>query len=886
MSSCPACQAGLERPQSYCPACGVALDASASPTFTRHGASPTPPAAAAARGELKSGELLAGRYRVAALLGRGGMGEVYRADDLKLEQPVALKLLPRALGSEPERLARFLGEVRAARQVSHPSVCRVYDVGEADGRHFLSMELIDGEDLGSLLRRVGRIAPDKGLEMARQLCAGVAATHDRGVVHGDLKPSNVMIDGRGRVRVADFGLASLGQDAGATGGTPGYMAPELFAGAGHSVKTDLYALGLVLYELFTGKAAFKGTTALELARAHREIRPSGLTELAPGLEPAVERVILRCLEKDPAQRPASAMAVAAALAGGDALAIALALGQTPSPEVVAAAGEEGRVSPRVGWAALATTGALVAAVVQLSGSTQMARIVPLAKAPEVLAERARETLRRLGYAQRPRDEAWGFTRSDYVNYIRDTDRSPRRWDRLRDDQLTGLLFWYRRSPRHLATYQFGLAGRVLAYEPAPSVSGMATVLLDPSGRLANLVAVPDQLDEGQSAPPFELPRLLTEAGFDPARFTPTRSRWVPPSYADARAAWDGVYPSLPGLRIHVEAAAAGGRPVYLQIFEPWSRPTRMEERTRSVGERLFGLIVPLLVLAAIAGGALLARRNIRLGRGDRQGAFRVSLAALLLDFVAGLVTASHVPEAGSELAILLLLLAQSALKAGGIALLYLALEPHLRRHWPVALITWSRLLAGRWRDPLVGRDVLVGVAAGVALQLLRQLGFVGARLAGQPPFVPDVSEFPLSGFRFAVALLLGLPVAVLVGSLVNLLLLFFFTRLLRRPWLAAGVVVAIMTATSLSQSSAVLDVAYAALFSLGVVLILLRFGLFAAVVCGFCGVQLSHLPLTFDVSSWYFDRTLLALLALGSLALYGFKAAIAGQPPLGGFLRD
>jgi serine/threonine-protein kinase len=887
MSSCPVCQAGLDRPQRFCPACGAALDPSASPTFTRHSPSPTPPARSPQRAELESGELLAGRYRIASLLGRGGMGEVYRADDLKLEQPVALKLLPRAFAQDQQRVNRFLGEVRLARQVSHPSVCRVYDVGEADGRHFLSMELIDGEDLGTLLRRIGRMSPDKGLEMARQLCAGLAAAHDRGVVHGDLKPSNVMIDGRGRVRVADFGLASLaGDDPSAGGGTPGYMAPELFAGASHGVKTDIYALGLVLYELFTGKAAFKGNTALELARAHREIQPAGLTDLAPGLEPEVERVILRCLDKEPARRPASALAVAAALPGGDPLAAALALGETPSPEVVAAAGAEGRVTPRLGWAGLAATAILFVAVVQLSASTQMARIVPLAKGPEVLAERAREILRTLGYAESPRDEAWGFTRSDYVQYIRDTDRSPRRWERLKDEQLTGLLFWYRRSPRHLATYQFGLGGRVLPYEPQLSVSGMVTVLLDPSGRLEHLAAVPDQLDDRPAPPAFDLQALLPAAGFDPVRFSPTPSRWVPPVYADVRAAWDGVYPSQPDVAVHVEAAAARGRPVYFQIFEPWTRPTRMEERARSVGERLAGFIVPLLVMAAIAGAALLARRNVRRGRGDRRGAVRVSVAALLLDLVAGLLAASHVPDAAGEMGVLLLILAQSALKAGGIALLYLALEPDLRRHWPVALITWSRVVAGRLRDPLVGRDVLVGVVCGVALQLLRQLGFVAARLAGSPPFVPDVSEFPLGGFRFAVSLLLGLPVAVLVGSLVNLLLLFFFYRLLRPHWLAGGSVVAVMTAISLSQSTALIDVVYVSLFSLGVVLILLRFGLFAAVVSGFCGIQLSQLPLTFELSAWYVDRTLLALAAVGSLALYGFRVAVAGQPLLGGFLRD
>ena len=155
------------------------------------------------------GAIIAGRYRLVALLGRGGMGEVYRADDLTLDQPVALKFLPeRRRGRPDSRLAQFHNELRIARQVSHKNVCRLYDLGDADGRRFLTMEYVDGEDLASLLRRIGRIPQDKAIELARQLCAGVAAAHERGVLHRDLKPANVMIDGDGNVRITDFGIAT------------------------------------------------------------------------------------------------------------------------------------------------------------------------------------------------------------------------------------------------------------------------------------------------------------------------------------------------------------------------------------------------------------------------------------------------------------------------------------------------------------------------------------------------------------------------------------------------------------------------------------------------------------------------------------------------------
>jgi serine/threonine-protein kinase len=212
--------------------------------------------------------VLAGRYRIIGLIGRGGMGEVYRADDLKLGQPVALKFLPPKLAEDPVRRERFFAEARIARQLSHPNICRVYDIGEIDGRHFLSMEYIDGEDLASLLKRIGYLSNEKALDIARQLAAGLAAAHERGVLHRDLKPANIMLDGHGRVRITDFGLAIVQEDEGRAAaeiaGTPAYMAPEQLAGKGATVRSDMYSLGLVLYEIYTGKKAFTAANLAEL----------------------------------------------------------------------------------------------------------------------------------------------------------------------------------------------------------------------------------------------------------------------------------------------------------------------------------------------------------------------------------------------------------------------------------------------------------------------------------------------------------------------------------------------------------------------------------------------------------------------------------------------
>lgn len=162
-------------------------------------------------GNFVAGTILASRYRIIGLLGKGGMGEVYKAEDIKLSQIVALKFC--LISSKRQNaLERFIGEVRTARQVSHPNVCRVFDIGEIDGRHFLSMEFIDGDDLSSLLRRIGRLPSERAVEIARQLCVGLSAIHQAGILHRDFKPANVIIDGKGKARITDFGIAGLAEE--------------------------------------------------------------------------------------------------------------------------------------------------------------------------------------------------------------------------------------------------------------------------------------------------------------------------------------------------------------------------------------------------------------------------------------------------------------------------------------------------------------------------------------------------------------------------------------------------------------------------------------------------------------------------------------------------
>ena len=254
---CTGCNDDIES-GSLCPAC---LALVSSPTTAGDIDGPVSSATLIRRNptpvRLPSGTLLAGRYRIVRYLGSGGMGVVYQADDLKLHVAVALKFLGRDDPGNHRRLELFLNEVRLARQITHPNVCRIFDVGEVDDRHFISMELVDGEDLASLVRRIGRLPKDKALSIAIEICHGLEAAHDREIVHGDLKPSNLMIDAQGRAKIMDFGLANFSRRSGhrEVAGTPDYMAPEQRHGEPSSVQTDMYALGLVLYELFTGRRA-------------------------------------------------------------------------------------------------------------------------------------------------------------------------------------------------------------------------------------------------------------------------------------------------------------------------------------------------------------------------------------------------------------------------------------------------------------------------------------------------------------------------------------------------------------------------------------------------------------------------------------------------------
>jgi predicted Ser/Thr protein kinase len=840
------------------------------------------------------GDVLAGRYRVVGLLGRGGMGEVFRADDLKLKQPVALKFLPEALSNDGAALARFYQEVSVARQVSHRHVCRVYDVGEAEGAHFISMEYVRGETLSSLLKRIGRLPEDKAVETARQLCAGLAAVHDAGVLHRDLKPANVMLDERGDVRITDFGIAAVASDlrgAEALAGTPAYMSPEQLEGRGLTTRSDLYSLGLVLYELFTGKRAFDAPSLPELLRLRQsDTQPSAPSSHVKDLDPSVERLIFRCLERDPDQRPATALQVAAALPGGDPLAAALAAGETPSPEMVAAAPKEGALRPLLAASLLAAVLLSLALVFLLSGDLQIIRNVPMEKSPEVLAENARAVIRAAGQAGAPVDSAYGFQFDiELYRYLSDHDRTLKRFEGVKVGQPDLYQFWYRQSPQPLAPLE---GSDVTPDDPDPRLyTGMADVQLDTTGRLIELRVVPPEVEQAVSSSPaaeVDWAPLFAEAGLDLSKFAPAEPRWVPHTYADRRAAWEGHFPLRPEMPLRVEAAAYRGSPVAFKLVAPWDKPYRMEPYVTTPGLKrtlmfAFTLVVTLLVVAA-----WLARRNFRLGRGDRRGAAKLALFVFGTTMLSGLVGASHVPTFVGEVWVLYDIIRRALFSAGLLWLLYIALEPYVRRRSPHRLISWTRLLAGDWRDPLVGRDVLVGALLGLWMNLDGWVMEVVSRRFDLPPDMQGIQLGALLGVRGIAPEFLGRqPSVALLHGLGFVFLLFLLSLLLRGERRGVvGVSVLLFAALALQGAPVIVLPFYAALAAV-YVFVAARFGMLALTVAQFVFFMVDFYPYTTDPSAWYFGVTLFAASVIVGLAVYGFRVSLGGHTLFrGGLLED
>jgi serine/threonine-protein kinase len=787
---------------------------------------------------------------------------------------VALKFLPATAGGNQAALERFYSEVRIARQVSHPNVCRVYDIGETGGQPYLSMEYIDGENLSSLLRRIGRLPEDKGIEMARRLCAGLAAAHSKGVLHRDFKPANIMIDNAGQTLITDFGLAGFaGTLTGAEvrNGTPAYMAPEQLSGREVSVHSDVYALGLVLYEIFTGRQAFQAESLAELTRVREETGPEDPRSVVRDLDPALARVILRCLEPAPENRPPSALSVAAALPGGDPLAAALEAGETPSPELLASAGISRGMNPVVAFACMSAIMFGLGLTFFLNQRIGLVNAANVERSPEALRDAARQAIAEFGYDPKQFDSASGFMYDvDALTSLRSKTPKTKPADTIR--------FWYRTSPRTLTPLSLGPTFEDVSYnDPPQTISRMVTVTLNPQGQVDEFVAVPPQVDETAPMPAeAQWAKAFNAAGLAVADFTETSPKWLPPVMADARKAWvPSGGATAPGFRL--EAAAWRGKIVYFRKIWPWSHPERMDRTKPPESTELVIYAAVAFLCTVLVSAGWMAWRNLHMGRGDQRGAFRLAFGMFCVFLASWAVGGKFFADAG-EFGVFINAVGRCLYLTSFLWLCYVALEPYVRRRWPRVLVSWARVLDGRFQDPVVGAHLLAGVAVGLVLSVLSVSDTLIQKSLGAQDWLISSLD-PLMGARQVVRVILLLVGFSVLQSLAIFFVLFLLRVVLRKEWLAVAVftlIFALLVAASTTNFALGLVFGFAA--NLLLVMATLRFGL-VTMVSGLCvaGV-LTSLPLTNDANAFYFDVSVIAVLSVAALAFYAFYIAKAGQP--------
>jgi serine/threonine-protein kinase len=825
-------------------------------------------AATVDEGRFLPGTLIAGRYRVIGLLGRGGMGEVYRATDLALAQSVALKILPEDAATNEQLLERFHSEVRIARQVSHPNVCRVYDLGEADGIPFISMEYVDGEDLASLLQRIGRLPSDKALQIARKLCAGLAAAHERGVIHRDLKPQNIMLNKRGEVIIMDFGLAAVADQlhgAEARNGTPAYMAPEQLRGDSVTAKSDIYALGLIFYELFTGKRAYEAASVAELIQKQETDRPVSMTSLASDADPGVEKVILRCLQADPLQRPATALSVAAALPGGDPLAAALAAGETPSPELVAASGQTKGFALKYAVPCLAFALLSLLALPFLAQPVSYLALSPIDFPPAVLESKSRDIAAAYGYPDKPKDwHSYFDNRYDYVNHFERKIPDRKNWRALFQAEPP-VWFIYRQSPQYLEAPP---DGDVSLERPAPTISGMLNVFLDSRGLLRRFQAVAPRLDEEPVQPP-DPEGLFRLAGLNLGQFHEVTPTYAPPLAFDARRSWSGLYPGLPDTPITVEMASWRGKLTSFLIRWPWTNLPKPGQQPTG-GFSWSTAVYILFTVSGILTVLFLARWNLKRGRGDRKGAFRLGLAIFLF-YVLGWLVKQHIIPTAKMLDYVFQNVSVGVALGLLVWCLYLALEPAVRARWPHSLITWNRLLAGSFKDPRLGSHILMGVVLGMFLRSFLLITQYWQVNRGGTPEGGNV--FVLKGIAFLTASISGVAIEATIAGAAIFFVLIGLRALLRYDWLAAVTAAAILTLQESgfrNSPTPYIDFPiYVAIYAvLGFAL--LRMGMVPAIVAILTINVTGNMPVSAEFSCWYNPLTVVSLTVLAAIAVYGF----------------
>jgi len=591
--------------------------------------------------------------------------------------------------------------------------------------------------------------------------------------------------------------------------------------------------------------------------------------------------------------------VAAALPGANPLADALAAGETPSPELLAAAGEREALGVGRGLAALALVVALLVINIAVEPGTSLTGLVPFDKPPAVLADRAQQILGSLGYTGSTADQASGFAITDeYLRHVAVNDRTPARWNVLRIGSPPVVRFWYRSSPRTMTPQQ--PQRNPSTSDPPMNVPGMTLVILDTRGRLNELHVVPPRLDpippanaaaapSGVNNAPPNWAALFDAEGLRMDAFAAAAPEWTPRDFADTRAAWTGPPPDRSDLSVRIEAAAYRGRPVSFVVVGPWTpRPGTQTASAAATSETILNTLVEMMTIAFSLAAMLLARHNVRAKRADTRGAARLAMAVIVGYFAAWIIAAHHVADVSAELTAFSKQFSMFLFEAALLWVFYLALEPYVRRFSPDAMLGWTRLLAGYVRDPRVGRDILTGCVCAFVVGFGPLLYIALPGRFGLPPPFPFIGTdvAALDGFGGFVGRLCDDASNALFVSLLAVLGFVLLRLIFRRTSIATTAAFLLLAMVQASQVlSAETSWWIAALVQLwiisAVLFIVVRYGLLVTAITLGLGNVGAGMPLTPHFSHWTATTSNLAIVVIVGLAAFGYYAARAGAPLFG-----
>ncbi|HLK18219.1 MAG TPA: hypothetical protein VKT81_04650, partial [Bryobacteraceae bacterium] len=543
-------------------------------------------------------------------------------------------------------------------------------------------------------------------------------------------------------------------------------------------------------------------------------------------------------------------------------------------------GEGVGLAPRVAIPALACVVLGIAAFYVLGLRNSALEQVAPQYSPEVLAQKARDIIQRAGVRDAPADAAYEYYwNTSYLNYAQANEKPAPRWSEILKGRPMPLQFWYRESPYPLTggTFHDDLLtpGITQPDDPPPILSGMISLKLDAEGHLLYFERIPDQRLEPDTEqhPAVDWNPLFGSAGLDPKLFQHAEPAWTWLATSDTRAAWTGVWPGTQR-SLRVEGAALRGQLVAFSLIGPWTPRDRMPRRTASGAQRGQVIILSAITIGVGVACWLLMRKNKKKGGGDDAGAMRlaswVGLSQMGLWFFR-----SHLTASIGTFGMFLIAIATAVFYAFVARTLYLALEPHVRRRWPQTMMSWSAVLMGHFREPIVGRDILAGATLCVVVRIVSQLVTLMLPITDPPN---TGSSSVLLGLRSTIAVFFTSVPHGIRDTLLFFFVLFILRVLLRNQWLAsAGFALIFGVQNGLQSNHPVIDgIAGCVVFGL-VAALVLRFGLLALAVFIFADYVLGSIQATTNTSAWYFGNDLLLLAGVLTLAAWGFHTSLGGR---------